>query len=68
MAKARKRTVAKGKATVRAAGKAAVKVRFTKQGRKALRRSRKAKLSIVVTLTPAQGGAITGRAITTLAR
>jgi Ca2+-binding RTX toxin-like protein len=68
VAKARKRIVATGKATARGAGNVAVKVRFTKQGRKALRRARKAKLSIAITLTPVQGSAITGRASTTLAR
>ncbi|HTE63105.1 MAG TPA: calcium-binding protein [Solirubrobacteraceae bacterium] len=68
VAKASKRIVATGKATARGAGKVAVKVRFTKQGRTALRRARKAKLSIKITLTPAQGAAITGRASATLAR
>jgi hypothetical protein len=69
VAKAGKRKVATGKATARAAGKVAVRVRFTKPGRKALRRARKAKLSLTVTLTPVGGGAaITGRAGTTLRR
>ena len=66
--KAGKRKVAKGKATARGAGKVAVKVRFTKQGRKALRRARKAKLTFAVTLTPAQGQAVTGRVTATLKR
>jgi Ca2+-binding RTX toxin-like protein len=68
VAKAGKRKVATGKATARAAGKVAVRVRFTKQGRRKLRGARKAKLVLTVTLTPAQGAAITGRATTTLKR
>jgi hypothetical protein len=68
VAKAGKRKVATGKATARAAGKVAVRVRFTKQGRRKLRGARKAKLALTVTLTPAQGAAITGRATTTLKR
>jgi Ca2+-binding RTX toxin-like protein len=68
VAKRGKQTVASGKATARAAGKIAVKVRFTKAGRKALRGARKAKLSLTVTLTPAQGAALTGKASATLKR
>jgi hypothetical protein len=68
VAKRGKRTVATGKATAHAAGKVAVKVRFTRQARKALRRVRKAKLTLTVTLTPPQGAAITGRMSATLKR
>ena len=68
VAKARKRVVATGRATARAAGTVAVKVRFTKRGKRALKRVRKAKLALTVTLTPAQGAAITGRVSTTLKR
>jgi RTX calcium-binding nonapeptide repeat (4 copies) len=69
VAKAGKRKVGAGRTTARAAGKVAVKVRFTKAGRAALRRVRKAKLSLAVTLVPAQGGAaLTGRVRATLKR
>ncbi len=68
VAKRGTRKVAAGRATARAAGKVAVRVRFTKRGRKALRRARKAKLTLAISLTPAQGTAITGRVTTTLKR
>jgi Ca2+-binding RTX toxin-like protein len=68
VAKSGKRKVATGKATARAAGRVAVKVRFTKRGRKALRRARKAKLTLAVTLKPAQGQALSGRLTATLTR
>ena len=66
--RAGKRVVATGKATARAAGTVAVKVRFTKRGKRVLKRARKAKLTLTVTLTPAQGGPITARAKATLKR
>ena len=69
VARAGKRKVATGTATARAAGKVAVRVRFTKPGRKALRRARKARLSLTVRLTPVGGGAaLTTRARMTLKR
>jgi Ca2+-binding RTX toxin-like protein len=63
-----KRKVAAGRATARAAGTVAVKVRFTKRGRKALRRARRARLTFAVTLAPVQGAPVTARIRTTLKR
>jgi hypothetical protein len=46
----------------------AVKLRFTKAGRKALRNARRAKLALALSFQPAQGSAVTGGAVVTLKR
>ena len=55
-AQARGKEVAVAKARAVQAGTAAVRLRFTAKGRKALKRAHKAALTIVVKFTP-QGGA-----------
>jgi Ca2+-binding RTX toxin-like protein len=59
-AKARRgsRTVASGRATASGAGKATVKLRFTKAARKALRRKSAVKLAVTVTFAPKGGAAL----------
>ncbi len=62
------KVVAKGAAKASGAKKVAVKVRFTKTGKRKLRRARSAKLALAVTFTPAQGAKITGAQAVTLKR
>jgi hypothetical protein len=62
------RVVAIGRATVLSAGKVAVRMRFNKRGRRSLRRVRRARIAIAMTLSPAHGAAVRGRTTTTLAR
>lgn len=52
-------TVAKGAAKASGAKKVAVKLRFTKAGKRALRRAKSATLALKVTFTPAKGGKVT---------
>jgi hypothetical protein len=59
--------VATGKRAVRA-GAASVKLKFTKAARRSLKRSKRAKLSVRVTFTPAQGAAKTATTTVTLKR
>ncbi len=53
------KTVAKGAAKASGAKKVGVKLRFTKAGKKALRRAKSAKLALKVTFTPAKGKKLT---------
>ena len=62
------RIVARGAGTAKAAKKVAVKVRFTKQGKRALRRAKKAKLALTVTFTPAKGAKVTAKQAVTFTR
>lgn len=55
------KTVAKGAAKASKATKVAVKLRFTKKGKRALRRAKKATLTLKVTFTPAKGRKVTAR-------
>jgi WD40-like Beta Propeller Repeat len=59
-AKAGKRTVAKGGATVGTSGKAKLTLRFTAAGKRALRGKKTAKLTVAVRFTPTDGAARTG--------
>jgi WD40-like Beta Propeller Repeat len=56
-AKAGKRVVAKGGATVGASGKAKLTLRFTAAGKRAVRGKKSVKLAVSVRFTPAGGGA-----------
>ncbi|UUY05701.1 hypothetical protein LRS13_09325 [Svornostia abyssi] len=53
------KTVAKGAAKASGANKVAVKLRFTKAGKRALRRAKSATLALKVTFTPAKGPKVT---------
>jgi hypothetical protein len=63
-----KRTVATGKAKAAGAGATSVKARFSKAGRKALRRAKTAKLTVLVAFKPASGAAATQTLRVTLKR
>lgn len=63
-----RKIVAKGAAKTKAAKKVAVKVRFTKQGKRALRRAKTAKLALTVTFTPAKGAKVTAKRAVTFTR
>jgi hypothetical protein len=62
------RTVGRGSAKATAAGAKTIRVRFTKAGRRALRRARTARLTVVVRFTPKQGPAVSERRQVTLRR
>jgi Ca2+-binding RTX toxin-like protein len=68
MAKRGGRVVATGRATAPSAGKVAVRLRFTKRGRRSLGRARRARIAIAMTFSPSQGAAVRGQTTTTLAR
>lgn len=53
------KTVAKGAAKAAGAKKVAVKLRFTKAGKRSLRRAKRATLALKVTFTPAKGAKVT---------
>lgn len=53
------KTVAKGAAKASGAKKVAVKLRFTKAGKRSLRRAKRATLALKVTFTPAKGAKVT---------
>jgi hypothetical protein len=67
-AKARGKKVAAAGARAVSAGTASVKLTFTAKGRKALKRARKATLTVAVKFTPAGGAAQTTTAKVTLKR
>lgn len=60
--------VARGAGTAKAAKRVAVKVRFTKQGKRALRSAKTAKLALTVTFTPAKGAKVTAKQAVTFTR
>jgi Ca2+-binding RTX toxin-like protein len=62
------RKVATGRATSLKAGTAKLKLKLTKAGKKALKKVRRAKLTVKVTMTPASGKAVTGRRTVTIKR
>ncbi len=62
------KTVAKGSTTTNAAKKVAVKVRFTKAGKRVLRRAKSASLTLRASFTPAKGKALSSSQQVTLKR
>jgi hypothetical protein len=64
----RGKKVGGGRGTALKAGSATARLKLTRAGKKALRKVRKAKLTVKVTMTPADGAKVTGRRTVTVKR
>jgi hypothetical protein len=62
------RTVGRGSTKATSAGAKTIRVRFSRAGKRALRRARTARLTVLVRFTPKKGAAVTERRAVTLRR